>query len=104
MLRGLYNQFCFVKTPGWLIFFLPFLSLLNFVAILLLCYVLCFWPKGMWDLSSLTRDQTCTPCAGRQSLNRWTTREAPDSFPAVMNRVITKFLQRRAYDYPRFFP
>ena len=24
-----------------------------------------FWPWGMWDLSSLTRDQTHTPCTGR---------------------------------------
>ena len=22
-------------------------------------------PHGLWDLSSLTRDQTCTPCIGR---------------------------------------
>ena len=29
----------------------------------------------MWDLSSLTRDRTHTPCIGRQSLNHWTTRE-----------------------------
>ena len=25
----------------------------------------------------LTRDQTCVPCIGRQSLNHWTTREVP---------------------------
>ena len=49
-----------------------------------------FGQKACGILSSLTRDQTCTPCTGRQSLNHWTTREAPDSFPAVMNRVITK--------------
>ena len=29
----------------------------------------------MWDLSSLTRDQTCVPCVRRQILNQWTTRE-----------------------------
>ena len=23
-----------------------------------------FWPHSMWDLSSLTRDQTCIPCSG----------------------------------------
>ena len=32
---------------------------------------------GMWDLSSLTRDQTHTPCIGRWSLNHWTDREVP---------------------------
>ena len=48
-----------------------------------MCYntasVLCFgffWLRGMWDLSSPTRDWTRTPCIGRQSLNHWTAREA----------------------------
>ena len=31
----------------------------------------------MWDLGSLTRDQTCVPCIGRQIFNHWTTREVP---------------------------
>ena len=31
----------------------------------------------MWDLSSLTRDWTHTPCIGRGSLNCWITREVP---------------------------
>ena len=31
----------------------------------------------MWNLSSLTRDRTCTPCFGSQTLNRWTAREVP---------------------------
>ena len=31
----------------------------------------------MWDLSSLTRDQTCTPCIGRWSLNHWAPRKVP---------------------------
>ena len=29
----------------------------------------------MGDLSSQTRNRTCSPCAGRQNLNPWTTRE-----------------------------
>ena len=33
----------------------------EFVTILLLFYVLVFWPGGMWDLSFLTRDQTHIP-------------------------------------------
>ena len=44
---------------------------------MLLFYVLVFWPHGMWDLSTPTRDQTLTPCTGSQSLNGWTTREVP---------------------------
>ena len=34
-------------------------------------------PHGMWDLSSLTRDQTHIPCIGRWILNHWTAREVP---------------------------
>ena len=30
-----------------------------------------------WDLSSLTRDQTCAPAAEVQSLNPWSAREVP---------------------------
>ena len=32
-------------------------------------------PWGMWNLRSLSRDQTHVPCIGRQILNYWTTRE-----------------------------
>ena len=38
---------------------------IEFVTILLLFYALVFWPQGMWDLSSLTRDRTRTACIGR---------------------------------------
>ena len=50
---------------------------IEFVTILLLFYVLVFWSRGMWDLSSPTRDWIGTPCIGRRSLNHWTTREVP---------------------------
>ena len=56
---------------------------IEFVTILLLLYV--FWPRGMWDLSSLTRDQTCMPCIGRWSPNLWTTREVPPPPPSPQN-------------------
>ena len=49
----------------------------EFVTILLLFYVLFFWLRGMWDLSSSARDQTHTPCIERRSLNHWTTSEVP---------------------------
>ena len=39
--------------------------------------VLVLWLRRLWDLSSLTRAQTCTPCIGRQSLNHWTDRAVP---------------------------
>ena len=44
---------------------------------MLLFYILVVWLQGMWDLSSLTRDPTCTLCPGRQDLNHWTAREVP---------------------------
>ena len=31
----------------------------------------------IWDLSSLTRDWTCTPCTGSWNLNHWTAKEVP---------------------------
>ena len=34
-------------------------------------------PRGMWDLSSLTRDRICILYIGRWILNHWTTREVP---------------------------
>ena len=42
-----------------------------------LFYFLVFWLQGTWDLSSLTRDWTRTPCIGRWSLNHWFAREVP---------------------------
>ena len=51
----------------------------EFVTILLLFYVLGFWLWGMWNLSSLIRDQTCIPCIERWSLNHWIVREVPSS-------------------------
>ena len=54
-----------------------FKILIEFVTIFILSYVLVLWPQGMWDLSSLTRDQTLTPCIGRGGLNYWMAREVP---------------------------
>ena len=50
---------------------------IEFLPILLLFYVLVFWPQDMWDLGSLTRDQTHTPCTGRRGPDPWTTGESP---------------------------
>ena len=61
-------------------FFLAWTSFKVFFNSLQYClfYVLVFWLRGIWGLSSWTRDQTCTLCIGRQSLNHWTAREVPD--------------------------
>ena len=53
------------------------LKIFEFVTILLLISVFIFQLWGVWDLSSPTRDGTCTPCVGRWSLNHWTAREVP---------------------------
>ena len=55
-----------------------FKSLLNLFQYCLF-YVLVFRPSGMWNLGSLTRDWTQTPCIGRWSLNPWAARKAPPS-------------------------
>ena len=48
------------------------------------CFVLFFSflavPRGMWDLSPLTRDRTHAPCIGSEQNNHWTAREVPGSF------------------------
>ena len=53
---------------------------IEFVIVMLLFYVLIFWQQGVQDLSSLTRNQTSTPCIGRRRLNHWTSKEVPSSF------------------------
>ena len=67
-------------------FFLRFFccGLFSFFSCYLICYNIAsiflnvsFWPWGMWDLTSTTRDQTCTPCIGRRTLLHWIAREVP---------------------------
>ena len=50
---------------------------IEFLTASFLFYVSLFWPQGMWDFSSLTKDWTCTPYIGRQSLNHWTASKVP---------------------------
>ena len=57
---------------------------IEFVTVLFLA----FWPRGMWDLSSLTRGRTLTPCIGRHGLNYWTTREVPN--PEVLKAELLR--------------
>ena len=82
-LAFLFSQWCLLKRFFFLFkifFFLMwtiFKVFIEFVTVLLLFYVLLFWPWGMWDLSSPARDWTHTPCIGRWGLNHWTTREVP---------------------------
>ena len=48
-----------------------------------------FWPRGMWDLSSLAKDWT--PYTGRWRLNHWTTKEVPKiKFLMLFSNLILK--------------
>ena len=53
---------------------------IELITTLLLFHVLVFWPQGMWDPSSLTRDRNHSPSTRRQSLNHGAAREVPRIF------------------------
>ena len=82
-----FNLFIFhwrIIALCWFLIFLQFFLMwtilkvfIEFVTILLLFSGFGFLAQGIWDVSSPTMDQTCTPCIGRWSLNHWTTREVP---------------------------
>ena len=56
----------------------------------------------MWDLSPLTKDQTCVPGIGRWTLNQWTTREVPIPVfkPSVLcsNKILYKSQCKTDYE------
>ena len=56
----------------------------EFITKLLLFSVLVFWPQGMWDLSSLTKDGAHTPCIRRWSISYWTAGEVPPRY--ILNK------------------
>ena len=72
-----------VSAPSILIILLDFYFFdvdhfkifIEFVTLLLLFYVLSFWPQGMWDLGSPVKVWTHITCTGRASLNHWTSRD-----------------------------
>ena len=59
--------------------------------------VLMSWLQGRWGLSSLTRDRTCVPCIGRQSLNYQTTREVLKNTPEMKKCTCRYLLDRWPY-------
>jgi len=74
-----------VSAPSILIILLDFYLFdvdhfqifIEFVTLLLLLYVLSFWPQGMWDLGSPVKVGTHITCIRRPSLNHWTARDIP---------------------------
>ena len=69
-----------------------FKVVIEFVTILLLFYGF-FWPQGIGDLSSLTRDGTCTPCIGRWRLNHWSDREVLEFYFREGNSPVSILLE-----------
>ena len=71
-----------IKSQTWLNThmhnFLVFIEFVLCFTILVLIYILVFWPRGMWDFSSPTKDLTWPPCIGRWSLYHWTPGKSPD--------------------------
>ena len=56
------NTFLFKRLFFFFLMWTIFKVLVEFVTISLPFYVLVFWPRGTWDLNSLSRDRTGTPC------------------------------------------
>ena len=52
-LKNFFKRFFLMRTM--------FKAFVEFVTIVFLFYVLVFWPQGIWELSSPTRDPTHTP-------------------------------------------
>ena len=84
----------FSCSKAFVLFFFwcgPFLkSLLTFLQY---CFCFIFWPQGIWDLSSLSRDRTLTPCVGRwlttvltPCIHHWTSRDIL-AFPTLFSSV-----------------
>ena len=68
----------------FLSFFFFFFNVDHFKSLYWICYyiasvvcVLAFWPRGIRDPSSPTRDQTHTPCIGRWSPHHWLPGKSP---------------------------
>ena len=78
-----------------------------------LCLFLFFWPRGIWDLSSLNEDQTHDACIGRWGLHHWTMREVPvpqffilGVYPEVElpshMRILFLILKESSYSFPQW--
>ena len=71
----------------------PFLKVfIEFVTVSFVFYVLLFWPQGIWELSSSTKDRTHTPCVGRQSLSHWPTRGDPQKIKSEGRKTHSAYL------------
>ena len=65
---------CFSITSFFFLMWTTFKVFPEFVTVVLLFYVLVFWPRGMWDPDQGPNPH---PVTGRGSLNHWIAREIP---------------------------
>ena len=69
------------------------------ITVLLLSYVWVFWPRDMWDLTSLTGDQTHTPCIEWQmGIKHWAAREVSTVLYNIYHFDISK-RQQNSFSY-----
>ena len=62
---------------------------IDFVTILLLVYVLFFWPPDLWHLTSPTREWSHSPCIRRRSLYPWSSRQVPTVSRTLRDTLFT---------------
>ena len=81
----------------------PFLEI-EFVTILLPFYILFFWSRGMWNFSSLARDQTHTSYTGRQILTTGLTGKSPGVILYAFQSLCISFWSVIIYTLALFLP
>ena len=83
-----------------------FLVFTEFVTILLLCFRVLALKHvfGFWHLSFPNRDQTHTPCIGRQSLNHWTAREVPRTSVLTVRQNLVSASSSKTFQTPPTLP
>ena len=84
----------------WAIFL--FKVFIEFVTTLLLLYGSVFWPQGMWDLRSPTRNQTRTPCIGRISPNHSGCQGSPLISFKIRRKKIFRAEEKRSFIFSYF--
>ena len=60
-----------------------------------------FWPKGMWDLSSPTRERATMLCIGRLIPNLWTARKVLWRISALIIPLSEKCFKRQPFHRAR---
>lgn len=70
-----YDSSCFDSRDGFTLFIWTFGGRMILHTRLLFFFLIFGCTHDMWDVNSLPRDQTPSPCIGKWSVNPWTTKE-----------------------------